>query len=117
MKKIFFLAVIICSNHLVFAQERQDTATRSKDTVIQTTDAPNIKGKGTYIMMQAGQVLIVKEGKPVKLEKDKTLKDGTIITTDGKVRKTDGTTVQMKEGDKLYLDEGMLIDNKDPINK
>ena len=71
--------------------------------------------KGAYITMQAGQVMIVTDGKGIKLEKDKTLKDGTIVTVEGKVKKADGTTVQMKEGDRVYLDEGMLMSSSDPV--
>ena len=108
MKKIIFLALIVCSCQLVSAQERQDTIPPKQDT---TTN----KMKAAYITMQAGQVFVVKDGKPTKLEKDKTLKDGTIVTIEGKVKKTDGTTVQMKEGDKVYLDEGMLLNNSDPV--
>jgi phosphoenolpyruvate synthase/pyruvate phosphate dikinase len=108
MKKIFFLAVIICSSQLVSAQEKQDTIPQTKDT-------SNYKMKGVYITMQAGQVLIVKQGKATKLEKDKTLKDGTVITVEGKVKKVDGSIVQMKEGDKLYVDEAMFMNNNEPI--
>lgn len=108
MKKILFLAAIICSFQLVSAQEKQDTIPPTKDTATH-------KMKGAYITMQAGQVMIVKDGKATNLEKDKTLKDGTIVTIEGKVKKADGNTVQMKEGDRLYLDEGMLMSSSDPI--
>ena len=111
MKKIFFLAVIICSSLLASAQEKQDTVPLSKKD---TTNAAS-KMKGAYITMQAGHVLMVKDGKPEKLDKDKTLKDGTIVTVDGKIKKTDGNTVQMKEGDKLYIEDSMLVTNNDPI--
>ena len=111
MKKIFFLAVIVCSSHLVLAQEKQDTVSLSKKD---TTNAVS-KMKGDYVTVQAGRVLMVKEGKPEKLDKDKTLKDGTVVTIYGKIKKTDGNTVQMKEGDKLYIDESLLVTNNDPL--
>jgi hypothetical protein len=119
MKKIFFLALIICSSRLVSAQEKQDTVPSSKqDTIpLSKKDTTNTvtKMKGAYITVQAGQVLMVKDGKPAKLEKDKALKDGTVVTVDGKIKKTDGNIVQMKEGDKLYVDDSMLVTNNDPI--
>jgi hypothetical protein len=69
--------------------------------------------KNVYIMMQAGKMLIVNNGKSVPLKKDKTLSNGTIVTTDGSVRTTDGNVVKLKEGDRVYLDGRLAIGGKD----
>jgi|GEM_PF-2496467 len=108
MKRILLLAAVVCISQAVSAQI--DTIPRKTDTAMHKMARG---AKDYYITLQAGQVMLVKEGKAQKLDADKQLKDGTVVTTDGKVKKTDGTTVVMKEGDRIYVEGGMAIGNKD----
>ena len=108
MKKILILAVVFCISQAVSAQS-QDTIPNRSDSNAQKMKDP----KGYYITMQAGQVMLVKDGKAQKLDADKLLRDGSVVTTDGKVKKSDGTTVVMKEGDRVYVEGGMSMGNKD----
>jgi hypothetical protein len=109
MKRILIIAAVVCISQAVSAQ--------NSDTIPQKTDSASHKmkqdPKGYYITLQAGQVMMVKDGKAQKLDADKLLKDGTLVTTDGKVKKSDGTTVVMKEGDRVYLEGGMSMGSKD----
>jgi hypothetical protein len=109
MKKILFMAAAFCISHTISAQNL-DTIPHKSDTAMQKMKPDP---KGYYITLQAGQVMLVKDGKGQKLDADKLLKDGTIVTTDGKVKKTDGTTIVMKEGDRVYLEGGMSMGSKD----
>lgn len=104
MKRLLFAAVIVCIGHIAKAQPKPDSV-----------PAPTEKKyeKSPYITLQGGQVMLVKENKAEKLDKDKTLADGTLVMTDGTIKKTDGTSLQMKEGDRVYLDGGMSLSKKD----
>ncbi len=104
MKRILFLAAIICMANFAKAQSKPDSIPNSTEKKMD---------KGAYITLQGGQVMMVKENKAEKLDQDKTLTDGTIVTVDGAIKKSDGTSFQMKEGDRIYLDGGMSLSKKD----
>ncbi len=108
MKRVFLLAAVFSISQAVSAQI--DSIPGKADTAMHKM---GFGVKEYYITLQAGQVMLVREGKAQKLDADKQLKDGTIVTTDGKVKKTDGTTVLMKEGDRIYLEGGMRMGSKD----
>jgi hypothetical protein len=107
MKRIFFLAAIICLAQFAKAQQSTDSIPTGSEKL------KTEKTASAYITLQGGQVMLVKENKAEKLDKDKTLADGTIVLTDGTVKKVDGTSLQMKEGDRIYLDGGMSLGKKD----
>lgn len=98
------MAAVICTAHFSTAQSKPDSLPQARETRME---------RGGYITLQGGQVMLVKDGKATKLEKDKTLTDGTVVMTNGSVKKTDGTSIQMKEGDRIYLDGGMSLSSKD----
>src|SRR5258705_13218188 len=105
MKRIFFLKILFFFGHLVKAQQRPDTPPAGSEKMRNE--------KGPYITLQGGQVMMVKENKAEKLDKDKTLADGTVVMTNGTIKKNDGTIMQMKEGDRVYLDGGMSLSKND----
>jgi hypothetical protein len=57
-----------------------------------------------HIMMKAGKVMMIKEGKSTPLDKELTLGNGAKVTVDGAVTMQDGNKVMMKEGDMMSMD-------------
>ncbi len=55
------------------------------------------------VVMKEGQMMLVKNGEEMKMEKDVTLPSGTVITTDGTVKKKDGSEVKLKDGQYIAL--------------
>ena len=49
-------------------------------------------------MMKDGKMMCMKDGKPMPMEKDMTMKDGTICMVNGECIMKDGKKMQMKEG-------------------
>jgi hypothetical protein len=56
------------------------------------------------IVMQAGQLKIVKSGRLYLLNSPVTLKNGTIVLTDGIINMTNGSTPSLKEDDYIDMD-------------
>lgn len=104
MKQLLLAAVIFCTAHVATAQTKTDSLPQVTEKKME---------KDGYITLQGGQVMLVKDSKAEKLEKDKTLTDGTVVLLNGMVKKADGTSMQMKEGDRIYLDGGMSLSRKD----
>ncbi len=104
------MAVIFFTGHFAIAQNMDTIPKKMSDS---SMHAMKPGAQGYYITLQAGQVMLIRDGKAEKLDADKLLKDGTVVTTDGKVKKTDGTIVTMKEGDRVYLEGGMKMSGKD----
>ncbi len=100
MKKMIILIAMACFGKIAAAQT---------DT-IPSGDADY---KNAYITVQAGSVLVVKDSKTTKLDKDKTLKDGTIVSPDGTVKTSSGNTSKLNEGDKIYFDGRLSSTKKD----
>jgi hypothetical protein len=61
-----------------------------------------------HIMMKAGKVMMIKEGKSMPLDKELTLGNGAKVTPDGAVTMKDGTKMMMKEGDMMSMDGEMV---------
>jgi len=104
MKRILLAAAIICVANAANAQTKTDSLPQATEKKME---------KDGYITLQGGQVMLVKDNKAEKLEKDKTLTDGTVVMINGIIKKADGTSMQMKEGDRIYLDGGMSLSRKD----
>lgn len=64
------------------------------------------------VIMKNGQMVIVKNGEEMKMEKNLTLPSGTVITTGGTVKKKDGTETKLKDGQYIAL-PSPKADNKD----
>jgi hypothetical protein len=56
------------------------------------------------IVMQAGQLKIVRSGRLYLLNSPVTLKNGTIVLTDGIINMTNGSTPSLKEDDYIDMD-------------
>jgi hypothetical protein len=54
-----------------------------------------------HIMMQAGRVLIMRNGETMPMDEEITMPDGTRVTTDGTVRNPDRTTRMLAEGETM----------------
>ena len=68
------------------------------------------------IVMQGGQLKIVRSGRLYLLNNPVTLKNGTIVLTDGIINMTNGSTPSLKEDDYIDMDGNIrplqkLIDN------
>lgn len=105
MKRILLTAAILCAAYFVSAQTKPDS-------LPQAATEKKLE-KGGYITLQGGQLMLVKDNKAEKMDKDKTLTDGTVVMVNGTVKKPDGTLLQMKEGDRIYLDGGMSLSKRD----
>jgi hypothetical protein len=55
------------------------------------------------VVMKEGQMMLIKNGEEMKMEKDVTLSSGTVITRDGMVKKKDGSSVKLKDGQYIAL--------------
>ena len=64
------------------------------------------------VMMEAGRMMIVRDGELVPMEEDVMLNDGMRVLRDGTVIMTDGTTRMMMEGESLGMD-GEFTDLED----
>jgi len=104
MKKILCLFAIVCLGKLASAQSTDSTKQATQQDTTTASKGMDETNKDTYITVQGGNVMEVKDNKVMKLEKDKTLKDGTVVMTDGTVKSTDGTTRKLKEGERVYYD-------------
>ena len=58
-------------------------------------------------MMKDGEMMMMKNGKCVKMEHDMTMKNGTICKADGSCTMKDGKTMTMKDGECMYMDGKM----------
>jgi|GEM_PF-2034433 len=68
-----------------------------------------------HIMMTAGKVMMIMQGKSMPADKELTLSNGTKVTVDGAVTMKDGTKMIMKEGNMKTMDgEMMKHDAKEP---
>jgi hypothetical protein len=59
------------------------------------------------VTMQAGRMMVVRNGELVAMEENILLNDGTRVLTDGTVIRTDGTTRMMMDGESLDIDGEM----------
>lgn len=57
-----------------------------------------------HIMMTAGKVMLIKEGKSMPLDKELSLSNGAKVMPDGNVTMKDGTKTMMKEGEMMTMD-------------
>jgi hypothetical protein len=68
------------------------------------------------IVMQAGQLKIVKSGRLYLLNSPVTLKNGTIVLTDGIINMTNGSTPSLKEDDYIDMDGNIRPLQKQIVN-
>ena len=61
------------------------------------------------VMMKDGKMMVMKEGKTMKMEKDMTMSDGTMVMTDGQVKMKDGKTMKMKDGQMVMMDGKVMM--------
>ena len=96
MKKLIgllaFTAITICS----YAQD----STTTQDTSMS-------RGKHMMkdcLMMKNGQVMSMKNGQKMKIERTMTLTNGTTVAPDGTINWPNGKTGMLKEGQCIYMD-------------
>lgn len=82
----------------------QDSAALAKDTLMKD-----------YVSMQGGQLIIVKNNKAGRMEKEMTMKNGTIVKSTGEVLTKDGHSFQLKEGDRIYFNGWIEGPSKSPM--
>ena len=59
------------------------------------------------LRMEAGKMMIVRNGELEVMDEDVLMNDGTRILTDGTVIRTDGTTRMMMDGESIGMDGEM----------
>ena len=59
--------------------------------------------KDDMIIMQEGQVMVMKNGELVPMLEGMTTIDGSLVLPDGTVRMADGTTRRMEEGETMII--------------
>ena len=60
-------------------------------------------------MMKGGKMTMMKNGKPMPMTKDMTMRDGSMCMTDGTCKMKDGTVMKMKEGQCMMMDGKMTM--------
>ena len=63
------------------------------------------------VRMEAGRMMVVRNGELVPMDEDILMNDGTRILTDGTVIRTDGTTRMMMDGESMGMD-GEITDRE-----
>lgn len=63
------------------------------------------------VRMEAGRMMIVRNGELVAMDEDVLMNDGTRVLTDGTVIRTDGTTRTMMNGESISMD-GEITDRE-----
>ena len=63
----------------------------------------NMDNNQDHIMMQDGQVMIMRNGERMPMDEEMTLPDGTKVGIDGTVMMPDGTMRMMDEGETMLL--------------
>jgi hypothetical protein len=118
MKKIYLMLVAAMMASCVFCQVSypnfHDSLVKKMHENITTGnydfDMTNLDSNMEYrnvkdgIVMQGGQLKIVRSGKLYLLNNPVTLKNGTIVLTDGIINMTNGSTPSLKEDDYIDMD-------------
>lgn len=68
------------------------------------------------VMMQNGKMMVVKNGRKMKMDSVMPMPNGTMVMQDGTCTLKDGTKMMMKEGDSMDMN-GKLIKNKKMAEK
>ena len=71
---------------------------------------------GDHIVMQAGRVMMMKNGEMTPIEEEMTMPDGTRVTIDGTVRMPDGSMRMLAEGETMSL-QGMPAGPEDMTDR
>ncbi len=61
------------------------------------------------VMMKHGKMMVMKDGKTMKMTEDMTMSDGTMVMKDGMVKMKDGKTMKMKNGEMVMMDGKMMM--------
>lgn len=108
MKKLIGLLAFTTMTLFSFAQD----STRMQDTSMSGSKHM----MKDCIMMKGGQVMSVKDGQKMKLDRIMTLTNGTTVAPDGTITWADGKTKMLKEGQCIYMD-GKMGKMKDKMGK
>ena len=61
------------------------------------------------VMMKHGKMMVMKDGKTMKMAEDMTMSDGTMVMKDGMVKMKDGKTMKMKNGEMVMMDGKVMM--------
>ncbi len=126
MKKIFVFVVAIMWHSHVFCQVRYPNF---QDTLVNVMNENRFFSNNQYasysldsnmeykyikdgLVMQGGQIKIVRRGNLYPMESPITLKNGSIVMPDGIIKMTNGNTPILKEEDFIDMDGNIL-----PLNR
>ncbi len=62
-------------------------------------------------MMKNGQMMVMKDGEIMPMDKNMVMKNGTVCTVTGECILEDGTKMQMEEGDWMKMNGKICSDN------
>jgi len=53
--------------------------------------------------MRDGEMIVIKNGEEMKMQKSVTLENGSVVMTDGTVKMPDGNSVKLKDGEAIEI--------------
>lgn len=114
MKKIILIMLVLGGVVLGGCLGQKSTSLKSEEITpvpssVQETLSQNPEVKEAYFFL-GGKVMIFKNGKYTKLDKNVTLSNGSILTVKGEVRSA--KTLQLKEGQSITIDGVVMEESK-----
>ena len=100
MKKIACMLAALVLTLSIWAQDKTEKMEKKGDK------AMDHKMKDC-VMMEKGQMTVMKEGKVADMISDVTLSDGSVVSPNGKVTMKDGSAKMLKDGEGVYMDGTM----------
>ena len=102
MKKLtYYLSVLLVAGL---------TAAATAQTAPQAKAAKSMgKMSHDHCMMKDGKMTMIKNGRPMPMTKNMTMRDGSMCLTDGTCKMKDGTVTKMKEGQCMMMDGKMTM--------
>jgi hypothetical protein len=98
MKQLLIIAVGFLLSLSVKAQDKMDSKMDAKTAHSNHKDC---------MMMEAGKMMMMKDGEMVMMDHDMELSNGAMLMTDGTVKMKNGKMAKLKEGDCVMMNGKM----------
>lgn len=111
--KNIMLSIMIASIGLLsYTTKAQENNTQQDSTQNEMQGHQMQHPKKDHIKMHNGEMVMIKDGKTMPVEKDMTMKNGTKCMTDGTYITKDGKRTMMKEGEMMDMNGKMMMGMK-----